>query len=39
MKFTKKQLKNEVKRIKKGKKSKELDGLKIVRNKVLVNFD
>ena len=37
--FTKKQLKNEVKKIKKGKKSKELDGLKIVRNKVLVNFD
>mgnify|MGYP003628339602 FL=1 len=38
-KFTKKQLKNEVKRVKKGKKSKELDGLKIVKNKVLVNFD
>jgi hypothetical protein len=37
--FTKKQLKNEVKKINKGKKSKELDGLKIVRNKVLVNFD
>ena len=37
--FTKKQLKNEVKKIKKGRKSKQLDGLKIVRNKVLVNFN
>lgn len=38
-KFTKKQVKNEIKRQKKGKKSKDLEGLKIVKNKVLVNFD
>lgn len=38
-KFTKKQVKNEIKRQKKGKTSKELQGLKIVKNKVLVNFD
>ena len=37
--FTKKQLKNELKKVKKGKNSKELQGLKIVQGKFKVNFD
>ena len=36
--YQKKQLKNEMKRMKKGKKS-EIEGLKIIRNKVIIDFD
>jgi len=36
--YQKKQIKNELKRMKKGKKS-DLDGLKVVRNKVVIDFD
>ena len=37
--LTKKQLKNELKKEKKGKKSKELQGLQIVQRKVKIEFD
>lgn len=36
--YQKKQIKNEIKRMKKGKKS-EIEGLKVVRNKVTIDFD